>query len=160
MIRGTTTPFKFKLPCKMSDLMWATITFWQSNNTNPLLPIVKTLEDSDSPTYVSELCITLSAEETLRFSDRLKGRVQFRAQHAGTGEVFGIKPELFNVYPMVDEALDMPTMPVPNEDGWILLDGQDVTTKDSQEWLTLDGHIVVEGDAERSVVFDSKTVMM
>jgi hypothetical protein len=72
MIRGTTAQFKFKLPYTKEELAWATIKFWQSRNTNPLLPITKKLEHCDAPDDSKELCVSLTAEETARFSDKYK----------------------------------------------------------------------------------------
>lgn len=129
MIRGTTAQFKFKLPYTKAELIWATIKFWQPGNTNSYLPITKKLEHCDGPEDSTELCVSLTAEETQRFSEKYKAKVQLRAQHAESGTVFGSRPQLVTVYPMHDEILDEdPTLPAENEDGWIILDGETVTT--------------------------------
>ena len=126
MIRGTTAQFKFKLPYKKEELIWVTIQFWQSDNPSTYLPITKRLEHCDSPNDPTELCVSLTAEETQRFSEKYKTTVQLRAQHQG-GTVFGSRPQLITVYPMPDEILDEdPTMPAVNDDGWIILDGETI----------------------------------
>ena len=125
MIRGTTAQFKFKLPYKKDELQWATMKFWQPNNTNPYLPITKKLEHCDISDDPTELCVSLTSDETMRFSEKYKAKVQLRAMHTETGAVFGSRPQLITVYPMNDEILDEdPTMPAENEDGWIVLDGE------------------------------------
>lgn len=131
MIRGTTAQFKFKLPYKKDELAWATIKFWQRGNTGTLsapLPITKKLIHCDSPDDSTELCVSLTAEETSRFSEKYKASVQLRAQHEASGTVFGTRPQLVTVYPMLDEILDEnPEMPAENAEGWIVLDGKTIT---------------------------------
>lgn len=126
MIRGTTAQFKFKLPYPKSELMWVTIKFWQQGNTNPYLPIVKKLEHCDSSDDSTELYVSLTVDETMRFSEKYKGKVQLRGQHIDDGTIFGNKiPKMFTVYQMHDGNLDEdPIMPTPNEEGFIVLDGE------------------------------------
>lgn len=120
MIRGTTAQFKFKLPCTKGSLEWATIKFSQSNNPNPLLPIVKTLSHCGNPETSHELCVSLTSEETLRFSDKLKAKVQLRAFHSTSGTIFGMKEKYIPVYPMDFD----PYVPVDGlDDEYIILDG-------------------------------------
>ena len=127
MIRGTTAQFKFKLPYTKAELLWATIKFWQQDNLNPYLPITKKLEHCDSPDDSTELCVSLTAEETIRFSEKRKAKVQIRAQHIQSGTIFGSRPQLITVYPMNDEILEEdPMMPAENEEGWIILDGETI----------------------------------
>lgn len=144
MIRGTTAQFKFKLPCTKGELLWATIKFWQRGNTGTVqapLPITKKLIHCDAPDGSTELYVSLTAEETARFSDKYKAYVQFRAQNATNGTVFGTKPQLVTVYPMLDEILDEdPMLPDANDDGWIVLDGKSVTTEDGL--TVLDGESI------------------
>jgi hypothetical protein len=129
MIRGTDALFKFKLPYTKEELAWATMKFWQPNNTHPYLPITKKLEHCDTSDNPMELCVSLTADETMRFSDEYKAKVQLRAQHAESGTVFGSRPQLFTVYPMNDEILEEdPTLPAENEEDWIILDGEVITT--------------------------------
>ena len=127
MIRGTTAQFRFKLPYKKSELEWATIQFWQPGNMNSNLPITKRLEHCDAPDDSTELCVSLIAEETQRFSEKYKAKVQLRAQHMKSGTVFGSRPQLITVYPMPDHILEEDsTLPAVNDDGWIILDGETI----------------------------------
>ena len=89
MIRGTTAQFKFKLPYTKKELDWATIKFWQPNNPNNLLPITKKLEHCGGSDDQPELYVSLTAEETARFLDKYKAKVQIRAQNKEGGAVFG-----------------------------------------------------------------------
>lgn len=129
MIRGTTDVFKFKIPYNLSDLSWATIKFWQPNNPSRLLPITKTLKScaiSDNP---NELCVSLTAEETSRFLDIYKAKVQMRAQDSVSGTVFGCSPQNITVYPMDDGIIaENPMLPPETEDGFIILDGQVISS--------------------------------
>lgn len=127
MIRGTNTQFKFKLPYAKEELAWATMKFWQPNNTHPYLPITKKLEHCETSADSMELCVSLTADETVRFSEKYKAKVQLRAQHAASGTIFGSRPQLFTVYPMSDEIIEEdPTLPAENEEGWIILDGDTI----------------------------------
>lgn len=137
MIRGTTAQFKFKLPYTKSELIWLTIQFWQPNNMNPLLPITKNLEHCDAVDGSTELYVSLTAEETMRFSEKYKARVQLRSQ-ANDGTVFGCPPKLISVYPMRDDIIDNPELPPDNDDpilppanadGWIIFDGETIISK-------------------------------
>ena len=132
MIRGTTAQFSFKkIPYTKAELLWATIKFWQTGNSGTVeapLPITKKLEHCDAPDGSNELCVSLTAEETSRFSDERKANVQLRAQ-AQDGTVFGTKPQLITVYPMNDEILEEdPTMPLPDEKSRIIFDGGTIIT--------------------------------
>ena len=127
MIRGTTAQFKFKLPYPKEELLWTTIKFWQPNNLSSLLPITKKLEHCEASDNPMELCVSLTAEETMRFSEKYKAKLQLRAQHGASGTVFGNRPQLITVYPMNDEILNEdPTLPAKNEDGWVVLDGKPI----------------------------------
>jgi hypothetical protein len=129
MIRGTNAQFKFKLPYTKDELSWATIKFWQPGNDTPFLPITKKLEHCDAPDDSTELCVSLTSEETTRFSEKYKARVQLRAQHAASGTIFGCRPELISVYPMHDGIIEEnPELPAENEEGWVILDGKTVIT--------------------------------
>ena len=128
MVRGTTAQFKFKLPYKTEELLWATIKFWQPNNPSKLLPITRKLDDCATTDNPMELCVSLTAEETSRFTDKYKAKVQLRAQHSNSGTVFGDKTRLITVYPMRDDIIEEdPNLPNANEDGWIVLDGKTIT---------------------------------
>lgn len=131
MVRGTTAQFKFNTPYTKGELLWATVQFWQTGNNGTSeapLPITKKLSHCDSPDDSMELCFSLTAEETARFSDKLKAKVQFRAQ-CKNGTVFGSRPQLISVYPMSDGIIEEdPTLPLPDEDenGFVILDGEDI----------------------------------
>lgn len=125
MIRGTTAQFKFKLPYKKDELEWVTIKFWQPSSINEFLPITKTLEHCDTPEDSKELYVSLTAEETLRFSDKHKAKVQLRGLHKD-GTVFGSRQHLITVYPIQDDLSGDITVP-SNEDGWVILDGETIS---------------------------------
>ena len=133
MIRGTTAHFRFTLPYEFSEIRWATIEFSQPNNEGTFqgpLPITKKMTDealSDSiqsnPDNPFLLCVTLSPDETARFSDKIKARVQLRASSKG-GHVFASKEKLVTVYPMKDSILEEnPPIYDDDDDGWVYLDG-------------------------------------
>ena len=130
MIRGTNAQFKFKLPYTKDELVWATIKFWQPQNPSKLLPITKKLQDCKAPADFKGLCVSLTAEETSRFLDTYKAVVQLRACHQGSVTVFGTRPQLITVYPMDDDIIEedpiVPPLPGEDEDGVIILDGEDI----------------------------------
>ncbi len=113
MIRGTTAQFKFILPYTKAELTWAQIHFWQPNNPSKDLPITKYLYDCGNPADSNELCVSLTAEETKRFLDKYKAKVQIRALHTASGTIFGCPVQLITVYPIHDSMLteDIPTVP-------------------------------------------------
>ena len=135
MVRGTTAKFKFDLPCTKNELLWATIKFWQPGNDGTLgapLPIIKTLADCTSPNNSDELCISLTAKETLRFSDKFKAKAQLRAK-SKDGNIFASHEQIISVYPInvYDEDNDGTDdddedLPVPDKDGWIIFDGETI----------------------------------
>ena len=127
MIRGTTAQFKFKLPYAKEELEWVTIKFWQNNNPNKYLPIIKNLDHCDEFTP-KELCVSLIPEETTLFVDKYKAYTQLRAQ-ANDGTVFGSRPILITVYPMPDDIINEDIiLPLQPDDGetWIILDGENI----------------------------------
>lgn len=130
MIRGTTAQFKFDLPYKYSEIELAKIVFWQIDNNGPSsdrpLPIVKVLEQCSAGTDEYELRVTLSPEETLRFSDKRKAYVQFSGTSLD-GYRFAGDQEEITVYPIYDDSIlgDVVT-PTPTYDGLIILDGQTI----------------------------------
>lgn len=130
MIRGTTDTFKFKLPCDCSEIKSVKIVFWQDGNMGPSadrpLPIVKTMKDCLIDNDSHEMTVVLSQEETLRFSDRRKGKVQFRSYSDG-GSCIASKQEIFTVYPMQgDDVLGDVVIPTPNNKDIIILDGKNI----------------------------------
>jgi hypothetical protein len=125
MIRGTTAQFKFILPYPKSECSSIRIQFWQPNNPSEWLPITRTEQDCSTTEDDKELCVSLTAEETARFSDKYKAKVQLRART--TDSAFGSRPQLITVYPMPDDVIEGdPTMPPADKDGWIILDGESV----------------------------------
>lgn len=126
MIRGTTAQFKFKLPYALSELEWINITFWQPNNPN-LQPIIKTANECSSVDGTTEIYTSLTCQDTAKFSDKYKAKVQLRAQPIGQAP-FGCKERLITVYPMLDDLIDKGDTPIEpstpsTEDGWVALDG-------------------------------------
>ena len=73
-----------------------------------------------------ELHVSLTAEETLRFSDKSKARVQLRAQQKDN-TVFASHQQLISVYPN-DIIEDIPSLPDDegNDDDLIILDGMPI----------------------------------
>lgn len=131
MIRGTAAQFKFKLPCIEGELEWATIRFWQNGTLDALgnpLSITKSKDHCSFPENPYELCVTLSPNETARFSDKTKAMVQLRAKPIG-GNVFGTQERLITVYPMNDDLImdDDDVLPESNDNGLIILDGSRIT---------------------------------
>ncbi len=127
MVRGTTAQFQFKLPYNYSDLSLAKIVFWQPGNDGPSkerpLPIVKVLQQCSTSGNPNEIFITLSEEETLRFSEKTKAYVQLLAK-SKDGNTFASKKEVITVYPVHDDnILGDEVLPTPTDDGWVILDG-------------------------------------
>lgn len=126
MIRGTTAQFRFKIPCTYNDLEWVAIKFWQNGNIgtpNSSLPIIKS-KGYCSVSESGELCVSLTAEETMRFSDKSKARVQLSAKK-WDGTQFASHQQLITVYPMQDDIITPPEAELPDDeagDGWTLLD--------------------------------------
>lgn len=127
MIRGTNAQFKFKLPYDKDELEWVTIKFWQSGNTNKYLPILKNKSNCEVSEDLKEWCVSLTAEETAKFSDKYKAKMQIRALHGSSGTIFGSHTKLITVYPMSDDIIDEnPSMPVPTVNDYIILDGEPI----------------------------------
>lgn len=130
MIRGTTAQFRFKLPYTKGELVWATIKFWQPGNTGTVespLPITKRLNHCLGSDDLCELYVNLTAEETMRFSDKFKAKTQLRAQRVEDGVVFASPEQDITVYPINDDLIaDDPILPAPDEEGWIILDGEKI----------------------------------
>ena len=129
MIRGTTAQFKFKLPYTLESLQWVKMQFWQPGNngtTEAPLPIVKRKTDLSGDS--KELIVPLTSHETLRFTDKLKAKVQLRGQHLD-GTVFASLPQLVTVYPLPDHLVDEPILPGEDDDGWVILDGSEIISQ-------------------------------
>lgn len=143
MIRGTTAQYKFKLPCTKDELVWATIKFWQSGNsgtTDAPLPITKRLYHCSSPGDSHELCVSLAPEETMRFSEKLRAQMQFRAQR-DDGTVFGNRTKYIVVYPMHDDILDEDESMLPgtNGDDLVVFDAGAITEQSEDKEPTTPG---------------------
>lgn len=126
VIRGTTAQFKFKLPYLVDSLDRVAITFWQPGNNDDILPIKKNEDhcsQADNDPYC--LCVSLDPSETLRFSDKFKARVQLRAEVGST--IFASREQLITVYPINEEIID-PDIPDPDKEGWVNLDGGEITS--------------------------------
>ena len=127
MIRGTTAQFIFQSPYPKSELDWITVKFWQENNPNRYLPITKTIDDCATTDNPCELCFSLTAEETSRFSDKYTAKVQLRALHRQSGATFGCKTKFITVYPMSDDIIgENPEMPEQSGYGFTVFDGQTI----------------------------------
>jgi hypothetical protein len=132
MVRGTTAQFKFSLPYDYSEISVAKVVFWQpgneGNDENPL-PIYKSFSQCAPTNNPKELSVTLSQSETLRFSDKLKARVQLSAK-TFEGTRFASKQELITVYPIYDDSIlgddDIVVPPDVDNDGFIILDGETI----------------------------------
>lgn len=126
MTRGTTAYFKFIMPYNYDQLASAKIVFWQKNYNGPSdnrpLPIIKVLNQCSTTNASNELAVTLTPEETLRFTDRRKGFVQLTATPID-GVRFASRQYMFTVYPITDnDTGDDIVIPTP-ESGVIILDG-------------------------------------
>lgn len=123
MIIGTTAQFKFHIPYAIGDLQWVVMQFWQPGNsgtTDAPLPIVKRKTELSGDS--KELLVSLTPHETLRFTDKLKAKVQLRAQHSN-GTVFASHQESIPVYPLPNDLIKEDILPSVNDDGWVVLDG-------------------------------------
>lgn len=161
MIRGTTAQFRFKLPYPKNEFQWINVAFWQDNNPNELLPIIKTKDQCAYLNSEAGMCVSLTSEETLRFSDKYKAKFQVRALHTASGTVFGSRQALIPVYPMNGNTGDQdPTLPDTSMDVLIVLDGKGIIAGDDDDDLTiLDGQQIVSEDASRFVVLDGKGIV-
>jgi hypothetical protein len=126
MIRGTTAQFKFSMPYEVSQLKHVTVKFWQPGYDGPVLARLPIIKEFDSPIESDnpyEITVTLTSEETARFSDQLKARVQLKAETI-SGGTFASHREYITVYPMDDDMIgEIPPEPSVTEDGLFLLDG-------------------------------------
>lgn len=142
MIRGTTAQFKFKLPYPKEEISWITIRFWQPNNPSDLLPITKKENCCVVLDNPNEVYVSLTAEETARFSDKYKAKLQLRGLHTSSGTVFGNKPKLITVYPM-DNGVIQEDSPVGE---YIIYDGKEISTWQTDNMMvTYDANTILEG---------------
>lgn len=129
MIKGTTTSFKFYVPCECNEIETIIVDFWQEGYNGPAenrpLPIRKVKDQCDlsEPRTVS---VTLNVEETLRFNEERKGYVQFQAR-TYEGICYATKKREIIVYPVYDDSiLDGEIVPTPGFDGTVILDGMSI----------------------------------
>lgn len=124
MIRGTAAQFKFKIPYSLDELEWIYVKVWQPQNPNRSVNIIKSITDCSEPIN-REVYVSLDANETSRFSDKYKAKVQMNALPKG-GVPFGSKERWVTVYSMSDDIINTGTTPPATEDGWIILDGENI----------------------------------
>lgn len=131
MVRGTNQEFRFKLSCRFDELAQVRVMFWQDNYNGPAswrpLPIIKVKPqcgwNEDEPNWCS---VALNQEETLRFSDKRKARVQLRGV-TYDGRPIATMEHLIKVYPVYDDSiLDGDILPTPTYEDLIILDGQNI----------------------------------
>ena len=155
MVKGTTTQFRFQLPCDFQELDIVKITFWQEHNNGPTpsrpLPIIKTKEQCSTFGSKKVLAVTLNQEETLRFSTDRKAYVQFRAV-AWDGTASASRPTQIKIYSVYNDEIigDIvkPT-PDPGEDDFTILEGGNITEWDGEDDFTiLEGGNITEWDGE------------
>jgi len=130
MIRGTNAEFRFKLPYDYDEIAAVQIVFWQDNNDGPSkdrpLPIYKAKSQCLKGDTPNILCVILHQEETLRFTEKRKAKVQLRATTT-TGTPIACKERLITVYPVYDDSVLDDVIPTtPSYDGLIILDGQNI----------------------------------
>lgn len=142
MIRGTTAPFKFKIPYAWSDICAIEATFTQKKDDGSQLSIIKRYDTrweanvnpggftpDDNDPYV--IYVILDPEETMRFSDKRKGLAQIKVYCPGKGTV-GNPPERFPVYPVINDSfLEDVGEPLPNQDNVLILDAGKISGGDS-----------------------------
>lgn len=130
MIRGTNQEFRFKLSCDFGQLATVRVKFWQENNNGPTnsrpLPIIKIKSQCVQGSEPNVCSVTLNQEETLRFSDARKAKVQLRGI-TYDGRPVATKEQLFDVYPVGDDTIiEGEVTPTPTYDDLIILDGENI----------------------------------
>lgn len=133
MVQGTTTQFRFQLPCNFGDLEVVNVTFWQEYNDGPTpdrpLPIIKVKKQCSTFGSKKVLAVTLNQEETLRFSTDRKAYVQLRAV-TWDGVSYASKPTQIKIYSVYSEDVIggvVTPMPSPTEDEYVILEGGNIT---------------------------------
>lgn len=130
MIRGTTAQFKFQIPYDFYDLALVNVVFWQCNNNGPdesrPLPIVKIKEDCSWSAENKEITVVLQPEETARFLDDRKARVQLSAT-TESGIRFASSQQEITVYPIYNDSLFGDIILPSESNGVIVLDGGVIT---------------------------------
>ena len=131
MIRGTTAQFRFETPYDFSQLDRLTIIFWQDGNTGPAtnrpLPITKYKTDCRWSSTDNQIIVSLEPEETARFFDDRKAKVQMFATTTSNIR-FGSDQQDITVYPAYsDDVWEDVTPPSEEGDGYLLLDAGQIT---------------------------------
>mgnify|MGYP003296717900 CR=1 FL=1 len=130
MVRGTNQEFRFKLSCNFADLATIRVMFWQDNYNGPAswrpLPIIKVRSQCAACDEANQCSVTLNQEETLRFSDKRKAKIQLRGV-THDGRPIATMEHLIKVYPVYDDSiLDGDILPTPTYEDLIILDGQNI----------------------------------
>ena len=130
MVRGTNQEFRFKLSCAFGELAMVRVKFWQDNYNGPEtwrpLPIIKVKAQCAPCDEVNQCSVVLNQEETLRFSDKRKAKVQLRGV-TYDGRPIATMEHLIKVYPVGDDSiLDGEIIPTPTYEDLIILDGQNI----------------------------------
>lgn len=130
MVRGTNQEFRFKLSCAFSELATVRVVFWQDNNNGPTswrpLPIIKVKAQCRQGATTNECAVALNQEETLRFSDNRKAKVQLRGV-TYDGRPIATLEHLIEVYSVYDDSiLEGDILPTPTYDDLIILDGKNI----------------------------------
>lgn len=129
MIQGTNAKFTFDLPCSYNSLKNAKVIFWQDDNDGPSsdrpLPISKILQQCNQGDKSNQLVVTLSPEETFRFSDAHKAYVQLTAMSQNDDAIVSHK-KVITVYPVHNYLMEDNLLPTPTYDGWVYLDGETI----------------------------------
>ena len=130
MVRGTTAQFKFNLPYQLKDIEGAEITFWQKGDSFSdahSVIMTKDLRYCSGNPADKVIYVTLTQNDTLSFSEKKHGYVQFRGI-AADGSVFASKQESFIVYPLVNGGIIEGGTPPPDDDGdgWEIINGGSV----------------------------------
>ena len=130
MIRGTNQEFRFKLSCPFEEVAALRIVFWQDNYNGPAkyrpLPIIKVKEQCSPCSDPYQCSITLNQEETLRFTENRKAKVQLRGV-TEDGRPIATKERLITVYPVHDDSIiDGDIIPTPTYEDFIILDGENI----------------------------------
>jgi hypothetical protein len=127
MTQGTYVQFTFDLPCAYGVLKNVEIVFWQENNNAVSIsrpfPITKTLRQCSQGYEFNQLVVTLSREETLRFSAEHKAYMRLSAQQLN-GKKFISHKHIITIDPAHDDSMQDDTLPTPYYEGWIYLDDE------------------------------------
>lgn len=118
MIKGTTAPFKFKVPYAFDEITKIVAVFDQKHydgTTEAPLPIKKVYDMLSEPTRndgfsVSddnnmEVHTALTPYETMRFSEKEKGYAQIQVWYADRDITVASKLNKFSVYPVMNEDI-------------------------------------------------------